>query len=71
MCLGRAIRSSAAVIIIGDSSVSRKKASCFCLERIGIIYRYLQFNAYRIYEEVLAVNSINHIESASEFSHAE
>ncbi len=43
-----------------------------CLnEKFGILYKYLQFNAYRIYEEVSVVDIINHIDSASEFSHAE
>ena len=43
-----------------------------CLkEKSGILYKYLQFTAYRIYEEVLVMDIINHIESASEFSHAE
>lgn len=43
-----------------------------CLsEKFGILYKYLQFNAYCIYEEVSVVDIINHIDSASEFSHAE
>ena len=43
-----------------------------CLnKKFGILYKYLQFNAYWIYEEVPVVDIINHIDSAIEFSHAE